>query len=156
VKDTKNYFLKRRESLRRIAIFFLAILLIFSLLQVVPSNEILRADYGYQWKPANGLYGGSISTVLVDPANPQLLYTGTYGGGVFKSINGGSTWSLVASNLDLADGSFDLDLSTQTIVDPLRCRVRVGIYDPATGAWLTWGTGKQYYDESGHFWVINQ
>ncbi len=66
----------------------------------------------------------------------------------------GSTWSLVASNLDLADGSYDLNLSTQTIVDPLRCRVRVGAYDPATGAWLTWGTNGQYYDESGHFWVI--
>ncbi len=68
----------------------------------------------------------------------------------------GSTWSLVASNLNLADGSFDLNLSTQTIVDPLRCRVRVGAYDPVTGAWLTWGTNGQYYDESGHFWVIEQ
>ncbi len=68
----------------------------------------------------------------------------------------GSTWSLVASNLDLADGSFDLDLTGKTISDPLRCRVRVGIYDPNTGAWLTWGTNGQYYDESGHFWVIEQ
>ncbi|MGC9001319.1 hypothetical protein, partial [Caldisericum sp.] len=66
----------------------------------------------------------------------------------------GKSWSVVAQNIDLANGSFDLNLSTQTIVDPLRCRVRVGIYDPSTGGWLTWDTGKQYYDESGHFWVI--
>jgi|GEM_PF-6147494 len=67
----------------------------------------------------------------------------------------GINWTIVASNLDLADGSYDLNLTGMTIVDPLRCRVRAGIYDPATGNWLTWGTGKQYYDESGHFWVVS-
>ena len=66
----------------------------------------------------------------------------------------GSSWQLVASDLDLADGSYDIDLSTKTIVDPLRCRVRAGIYDPTTGAWLTWTNG-QYYDESGHFWIVD-
>ncbi|MCW1311240.1 MAG: hypothetical protein OH324_00230, partial [Candidatus Parvarchaeota archaeon] len=80
-------------------------------------------------------------------------FTGTEGKIRVLFFNGQS-WSVVASNLDLQDGSYDLNLSTQTIADPLRCRVRVGIYDPSTGAWLTWGTGKQYYDESGHFWVV--
>ena len=67
----------------------------------------------------------------------------------------GLTWEIVASNLDLADGSYDLDLAGKTISDPLRCRVRVGAYDPATSAWLTWGTNGQYYDESGHFWIVD-
>ena len=80
-------------------------------------------------------------------------FTGTEGKIRVLFFNG-SSWQLVASDLDLADGSYDIDLSTKTIVDPLRCRVRAGIYDPTTGAWLTWGTGKQYYDESGHFWII--
>lgn len=62
---------------------------------------------------------------------------------------------IVAQNLDLADSSFDITLTDKTIVDPLQYRVRVGVYDPATGAWLTWDTGKQYYDEIGHFWVID-
>ncbi|MGC8789852.1 MAG: hypothetical protein ACP5QM_08105, partial [Caldisericum sp.] len=80
-------------------------------------------------------------------------FTGTEGKIRVLFLNGQS-WSVVAQNIDLANGSFDLNLSTQTIVDPLRCRVRVGIYNPSTGYWLTWGPGKQYYHESGHFWVI--
>ena len=79
-------------------------------------------------------------------------FTGTEGK-VRVLFYNGSYWTIEVQNLDLADGSFDINLSTKTIIDPLRVRVRVGIYDPATGAWLTWGTGKQYYDESGHFWV---
>ncbi|MGC8758307.1 MAG: hypothetical protein ACP5QX_07710, partial [Caldisericaceae bacterium] len=72
----------------------------------------------------------------------------------------GQSWSIVAYNLDLANGSYDLDLSTQTIVDPLRCRVRAGIYVPDAegsqyGLWLSWGPGEYYYDESGHFWVTS-
>ena len=81
-------------------------------------------------------------------------FTGTEGKVRVFFFNG-LTWEIVASNLDLADGSFDIDLSTKTIADPLRCRVRTGIYDPDTGFWLTWGTSGQYYDESGHFWVID-
>jgi len=45
------------------------------------------------------------------------------------------------------------------MVDPLRCRIRIGIYNPLTGAWLTWTDGThtgQYYDESGHFWLTAQ
>ena len=85
-------------------------------------------------------------------------FTGTEGKIRIFFYNGQS-WSPVASNLDLADGYYDINLSSYTIVDPLRCRVRVGIYipnsdDPSLGPWLTWGTNKQYYDESGHFWVI--
>ncbi|MGC8758197.1 MAG: hypothetical protein ACP5QX_07135 [Caldisericaceae bacterium] len=84
-------------------------------------------------------------------------FTGTEGK-IRVFFYNGQDWSLVVSSLDLANGSYDLDLSTQTIVDPLRCRVRVGIYNPVTGNWLTWTQGNysgQYYDESGHFWVEN-
>jgi len=63
---------------------------------------------------------------------------------------------MVANNLDLADGSYDIDTSLYPMVDPLRCRIRICIHNPATGAWLTWGTGKQYYDESGHYWINTQ
>ena len=38
-----------------------------------------------------GPNGGSVSTVLIDPAAPQVLYAGSRGG-VFKSLDGGATW----------------------------------------------------------------
>lgn len=67
----------------------------------------------------------------------------------------GSIWEVVAQDLTLESGSFDVDLSTKTIVDPLRCRVRVGIYSPSTGMWLYDGNS-QFYDEVGHFWVTDE
>jgi len=79
-----------------------------------------------------------------------LFYPG--GGGPYNG------WYMVTTNLDLADGSYDIDTSLYPMVDPLRCRVRIGIYNPSTGAWLIWTDGThtgQYYDESGHFWIVN-
>jgi photosystem II stability/assembly factor-like uncharacterized protein len=38
-----------------------------------------------------GPNGGSVSTVLIGPAEPQVLYAGSTGG-VFKSFDGGATW----------------------------------------------------------------
>jgi len=45
------------------------------------------------------LYGGSILCLAVTPSNPQTLYAGTGGGGVFKSTNGGTSWSFSSSGL---------------------------------------------------------
>jgi hypothetical protein len=39
-----------------------------------------------------GPNGGSVTAVLIDPANPAVVYAGTYLAGVFKSIDGGGTW----------------------------------------------------------------
>ncbi|MBP9019214.1 MAG: hypothetical protein KBG04_05280 [Bacteroidales bacterium] len=69
----------------------------------------------------------------------------------------GSSWDIIVDNLNLADGSYDLNLTGRTIIDPLRCRVRAGAYNSSTGAWLTWSSGGysgQYYDEIGHFWIL--
>ena len=91
-----------------------------------------------------------------------LFYPG--GGGPYAG------WYPIAANLPIEDGSYDIDLSNLRDIngnpipmhDPLRCRVRVGIYVPSSpgsfgGAWLKWntpyGTQGQYYDETGHFWI---
>lgn len=95
-----------------------------------------------------------------------FFYTGGRSDGKYDG------WYPIAGNLPLQDGSYDLNLSTLNqdlegtpieFWDPLRFRIRVGIYVPSSpgswkGGWLTWTTpyGKtgQYYDETGHFWVI--
>ena len=45
---------------------------------------------------SNGPYGGSVTALTIDPATPSTLYAET-GSGVFKSTDGGASWS-VASN----------------------------------------------------------
>jgi photosystem II stability/assembly factor-like uncharacterized protein len=64
---------------------------------------------------SNGPEGGNIRTLAIDPSNPDTLYAGTWGQGVFKSTDGGASWS-AASN-GLTDDS-TLTIHTLTI-DPV-------------------------------------
>jgi len=38
---------------------------------------------------------------VIDPKSPRTLYASTHGGGVFKSTDGGETWSPAWSGLPL-------------------------------------------------------
>ncbi len=51
-----------------------------------------------QWT-SHGPEGGFIIALAIDPNNSQTLYTGTDGGGVFKTTNGGTSWVAVNSGL---------------------------------------------------------
>jgi len=58
---------------------------------------ILSANMYSQWEPCNnGLNGGDIITIVSDGSN---IYTGTNGGGIFKSSDNGQNWSAVNSGL---------------------------------------------------------
>jgi len=49
-----------------------------------------------------GPFGGNCFAVAVDPSDSQILYAGTWGGGIFKSVNGGAGWT-PASNGGLSN-----------------------------------------------------
>ena len=51
------------------------------------------ASAGVNVWTTNGPAGGDIVALAIDPSNPTMLYAGTVNGGVFKSTNGGQTWS---------------------------------------------------------------
>ena len=40
-----------------------------------------------------------VYALAIDPLTPTTLYAGTYGGGVFKSTDGGASWSAVNTGL---------------------------------------------------------
>ena len=44
------------------------------------------------WIQTNGPTGGVITTIEIDPENPDILYAGGCGGCVFKSTDAGKTW----------------------------------------------------------------
>lgn len=52
-----------------------------------------------QWKPL-GPFGGVVTTVAVDPRNPQVVFIGTENGGIFKSSDGGRSWQPSSSGLE--------------------------------------------------------
>lgn len=49
---------------------------------------------GASWKAVSGVLDGSpVSAIEVAPANPKMVYAGTEKGGIFRSADGGATWS---------------------------------------------------------------
>ena len=54
-----------------------------------------------QWQPANnGLYGGYIYEITVDPTT-NYLYAGTREGGIYLSTDNGSSWTSANSGLSV-------------------------------------------------------
>ncbi|MBG0771814.1 MAG: hypothetical protein H0S82_08895, partial [Anaerolineaceae bacterium] len=43
---------------------------------------------------AFGLDGGTVENVIVDPTNSSIVYAGTWGNGIYKSLDGGVTWPI--------------------------------------------------------------
>src|SRR5213593_3553067 len=48
---------------------------------------------------SSGPEGGIINALAVDPVTPATVYSGTNGGGVFKSANGGGSWTVASTGL---------------------------------------------------------
>ncbi|MEI6206917.1 MAG: SUMF1/EgtB/PvdO family nonheme iron enzyme [Desulfuromonadales bacterium] len=70
------------------------------------------------WQQTSLPSGGSnVYSLAIDPSDPQTIYAGTIGGGVFKSTNGGTNWSAVSTGLTNTNvNSLAIDPSTpQTI-----------------------------------------
>jgi len=89
-----------------------------------------------------GPYGGSVSALAIDPRTPTTLYAGT-SAGVYKSTNGGTSWS--AANAGLMCG------------DAL-CSVGHLALDPQTPTTLYAGTGAGVFKstDSGASWSRGQ
>jgi photosystem II stability/assembly factor-like uncharacterized protein len=77
-------------------------------------------DAGHSWHRVAIAHGGptshrgapnSISTIAIDPRNPNTIYVGSINNGILKSADGGTTWATVNTGLT------SLDITTLAI-DP--------------------------------------
>src|SRR5438093_7069568 len=60
---------------------------------------VVRAHAGLgQWTTI-GPDGGTTLALAIDPLTPATLYAGSSGGGVFKTTNGGASWTAMNSGL---------------------------------------------------------
>ena len=67
------------------------------------SNRLFRTDNsGRHWKAVSGSFDGTpISAIEIARARPRLMFVGTTGGGIFRSRDGGLTWSQNLSGIDI-------------------------------------------------------
>ena len=96
-------------------------------------KELLRKQYGFSmmspfdtWTsvgPSPGFYFGyssitsRMATVKYDPNNPNIIYIGAACGGIWKSTNGGTTWTAKSDyEVSLSSGSIAIDPSNTNII----------------------------------------
>jgi hypothetical protein len=66
---------------------------------------------------ATNAYSGRVSAIAVHPTNPNIVYVGTAQGGVYRTLNGGGTWTpLMDSALTIAIGAVVISPSDPTTV----------------------------------------
>src|SRR6184192_4079730 len=80
----------------------------------IPNGQTIPAD-------VNGIslthtpVSGRVTSVAIDPGNASIVYVGAAQGGVYKSTNGGASWTrLMDSAMTLAVGSLELDPTDAT------------------------------------------
>jgi hypothetical protein len=70
--------------------------------------------------PPNGNVAGAVGPVVADPTDPNTLFVGTPAGGIWKTTNGGATWSPLTdkeATLSIASLAYDpTDPSHRTLI----------------------------------------
>jgi hypothetical protein len=65
----------------------------------------------------SGNFAGRTRSFLINPKNPNIMYAGAANGGVWKSIDGGASWSSVSDSFSvLAIGALAMDPSNPDII----------------------------------------
>jgi photosystem II stability/assembly factor-like uncharacterized protein len=68
------------------------------------------SDDGRRWhRRSRGLRAWRLTTVAVDPAQPQNLFAGSSDGGVLRSVDGGRSWSAANNGLPTGRGKLRVD-----------------------------------------------
>ncbi len=144
--------------LKRFFFLVLILTLCFSVKSNTPINSV-QAQSGYEYYfpffaqhtsfkgfSAIGPDGGTVSTIAIDPTNSDILYAGTWGHGIYKSLNGGQTWNHKSEGFR-AGFVFDLAIDPEDHRHILASAYRYGAYESFNGG-ETWGKTSGMPDET--------
>src|SRR5688500_9835251 len=92
-------------------------------------------------------FGGRIDDIEAVPADPRIIFVATASGGLFRSTNGGTTWTAVS------DGQFaTLSVGDVAIAPSDRRVVWAGMGEPNNRQSSTWGDGVYKSTDGGTTW----
>lgn len=89
-------------------------------------------DGGMTWNATGTLGNGHIARVAVDPTNTNRVYCAGFSGGLYRSTNGGTSWTLI-----LAGDVTDFALNTTTTTTMYAGKRNDGVYE-STNDGSTW------------------
>src|SRR5437588_949355 len=81
---------------------------IFALILAVGPLPMLAQPYdvslyeGMRWRQIGPFRAGRVSAVAGVPGNPSVFYMGTPGGGVWKTVDGGTVWRPISDQVPVA------------------------------------------------------
>lgn len=85
------------------------------------------------WEQTNGPGGGPISVIEMDPNDPDIIYAGGMGGGIFRTTDGGESWTLPAQFTDPAHPVHDIVIDFEDSQTIYTLVAEQGLYKSADG-----------------------
>ena len=100
-----------------------------------------------RWSPI-GPSGGDLTAIAADPHSGSTAWVGTYGGSIYRTTDGGSTWADVSTTLPAELGVFSLAADASTTPATVYAgragrtgAASVDISSDGGGTWRTTGSG---------------
>jgi photosystem II stability/assembly factor-like uncharacterized protein len=103
---------------------------------------------GLQWRDVGPMRGGRSYAVAGNPGEPNTFYTGSVGGGVWKTVNAGRTWFPV-SDQGIPIGS----IGAIAVAPSNPAIVYVGTGEPDIRSQHSYGIGMYKSIDSGKSWI---
>lgn len=69
-----------------------------------PGVDVVTNQAGWTWK-VTGPFGGDVTTMTIDPWNPERVLAGTADGHIFQSVDGGQTWRSLQPGIESPGGT---------------------------------------------------
>lgn len=107
-----------------------------------PGSIFKSTDWGNTWQRIDSSFGAPIyvRSISVDPHDAQVVYLGVEGNGIFKTSNGGQTWTPIGTGLgSITPKEIKVDPRNQQVMylgswDP----TSAGVYRSSDNTGLSW------------------
>ncbi|MDT5295992.1 MAG: hypothetical protein QOJ76_2872 [Acidobacteriota bacterium] len=127
-----------------------AIVLVFGVLPQVSARrrqESVAVLAGLRWRMVGPFRGGRVNGVTGVPGNPTTFYFGSVGGGVWKTVNSGRTWTPVFDEQPVASiGAIAVAPSSPNVV-------YVGTGEADMRSQISYGNGVYKSSDAGKTWA---